>query len=76
MSFVIPCPNCGPRDAAEFRYGGEIADGPANQPRVQAERWLHRFGCGRWLRVERDVRINVVHRAEWLAPIARDGTDR
>jgi len=74
MSFLLSCPNCGPREVYEFRYGGEIvaasATGanplPSNQPGVQKERWFHRFGCRRWLVAERDVRNNAVLRTHWL----------
>jgi sarcosine oxidase subunit delta len=64
MSFLLTCPNCGPRDVQEFRYGGQLAAPPAgtNLPEVQQERWYHRLGCRRWLRAERDVRTNEVRR--------------
>ncbi len=69
MSFLLNCPNCGPREVHEFRYGGQIlppADGssrPAsNLPEVQRERWYHRLGCRCWLTAERDLRTNeVIH---------------
>jgi len=69
MSFLLRCPNCGPRDATEFRFGGEILSGQtgSNLPRVQRERWFHRFGCRRWLTAERDVRTNAVLGTAWLA---------
>lgn len=62
MSFLLPCPNCGPRDVSEFRYGGQLiaAGQPANQPGPQRERWYHRLGCRRWFTAERDVRTNTV----------------
>ena len=68
MSFLLTCPNCGPRDVHEFRYGGQIlpactAPGclpGSNLPSVQRERWYHRFGCRCWLLAERDVRTNEV----------------
>jgi sarcosine oxidase delta subunit len=60
MSFLIPCPNCGPRDVSEFRHGGELPAGAANQPGPQRERWYHRLGCRRWLVAVRDVRTNAV----------------
>lgn len=68
MSFMLPCPNCGPRDVAEYRYGGEIAapTAPTNLPGRQRERWYHRFGCRRWLAVERDVRTNQILATHWL----------
>ena len=74
MSFFLTCPNCGSRDVLEFRYGGEAAAALSatdstrlnNQPTIQKERWFHRFGCKRWLVVERDVRTNSVVRTAWL----------
>jgi heterotetrameric sarcosine oxidase delta subunit len=67
MSFVLVCPNCGPRPVDEFRYGGEIlvpnpAPGGAfhNLPGPQRERWYHRLGCRRWFAAARDVRTNTV----------------
>ena len=74
MSFLLTCPNCGPRDVSEFRYGGQIlpmsGDPPrptgSNLPGPQRERWYHRFGCRRWLVAERDVRTNEVLQTSWL----------
>jgi sarcosine oxidase delta subunit len=70
MSFLLTCPNCGPRDVAEFRYAGQIISEPASQgsnlPGPQQERWHHRVGCRRWLRAQRDVRTNEVISTAWL----------
>jgi sarcosine oxidase subunit delta len=67
MSFLLPCPNCGPRDVDEFRYGGQLPSGDgSNLPGPQVERWYHRFGCRRWLIAERDVRTNRVLQTRWL----------
>ena len=66
MSFLIPCPNCGPRDVSEFRHGGQIAATATNLPGPQRARWYHRLGCRRWLVAERDVRSNEVLRTGWL----------
>jgi heterotetrameric sarcosine oxidase delta subunit len=74
MSFLLRCPNCGLRDVAEFRYGGQIGSGapdaPAgpgsNLPGAQFERWFHRLGCRRWLTAERDLRTNTVLGTGWL----------
>jgi sarcosine oxidase subunit delta len=62
MSFLLTCPQCGPRDVGEFRYGGQIvpAWSGGNLPGSQQERWYHRLGCRRWLAAERDVRTNTV----------------
>ena len=69
MSFLLNYPNCGPREVSEYRYGGEIArpNGAMNLPGPQRERWYHRFGCRRWLAVERDVRTNEVLQIGWLS---------
>ena len=38
MSFLLPCPNCGPRDVYEFRYGGEHRLRP--KPDASGEAWV------------------------------------
>lgn len=77
---LIPCPWCGPRDAAEFRHVGEIRQRPdvavttpvewrsylyvaSNPAGWTNERWYHRAGCRRFLRVERHTVTNEVRRA-------------
>ncbi|MFQ5944479.1 MAG: sarcosine oxidase subunit delta, partial [Anaerolineales bacterium] len=35
---LLECPNCGPRNASEFRYGGEVQSRPAPEDSGQA-RW-------------------------------------
>ena len=37
MSFLLDCPDCGPRDVYEFRYGGEVGTRPA--PGSTAAQW-------------------------------------
>jgi sarcosine oxidase delta subunit len=69
MSFLLTCPNCGPREVHEFRFGGQILEPEgqgSNLPGPQRERWYHRFGCRRWIVAERDVRTNAVKRSGWL----------
>ena len=76
MSFLLPCPACGPRDVYEFRYGGEVGSRPApgsdaatwsgylyersNVSGVEQAWWFHRGGCRRWFQAERDTRDNRV----------------
>ena len=78
MSFLIRCPNCGERDASEFRHGGELRDCPAdlsddrvwadyvfgraNTPGDQTEWWYHRLGCGRWFIAVRHCTTNEMAR--------------
>ena len=80
MSFLLPCPNCGPRDVNEFAYAGEVTHRPSEAPSqhelsayvyfrrnvagVQREWWYHRFGCELWFVAERDTRTNEVLRTE------------
>jgi sarcosine oxidase, subunit delta len=69
MSFLLPCPQCGPREVYEFRYGGQVPpsdNAGSNLPGPQQERWYHRFGCRRWLAARRDVRTNEVLDTGWL----------
>ena len=76
MSFLLPCPNCGPRDVNEFSYQGEVTVRPKESPRFeeltsylyyrnnvagpQREWWFHRDGCELWFLAERDTRTNDV----------------
>jgi heterotetrameric sarcosine oxidase delta subunit len=76
MSFLLPCPNCGPRDVNEFSCAGEVTVRPKSSPSlreltsyvyfrrnvagVQREWWVHRSGCGEWFIAERDTRTNDV----------------
>ena len=83
MSFLLPCPNCGPRDVNEFVYGGELTQRPQHAPSLeeltayvygrrnvagrQREWWFHRFGCELWFQAERDTRTNEVLAVELVA---------
>ena len=80
MSFVLHCPNCGPREVTDFAFGGEVTQRPGSRPSarelyayaymrrnvagVQREWWNHRSGCRAWFLAERDTRSNVVR---WTA---------
>ena len=86
MSFLLACPNCGPRGVYEFRYGGEFNPRPSapesyerwatylymrrNVAGVQEEWWFHRAGCRRWFRARRDTVSNQVLETFW----AEDGS--
>jgi sarcosine oxidase subunit delta len=81
MSYVLTCPNCGPREVTDFGFGGELNPRPKSAPSlrelgeynyfrrnvagVQQEWWLHRSGCGEWFIAERNTLTNEVH---WTAP--------
>ncbi len=76
MSFLLPCPHCGPRPVDEFAYFGEVTRRPKASPTLeeltdyvyfrdnvagpQQEWWQHRTGCGEWFLAERDTRTNEV----------------
>jgi sarcosine oxidase subunit delta len=76
MSFLLPCPHCGPRSVDEFAYFGEVTRRPHASPTLaeltdyvyfrdnvagpQREWWQHRLGCGEWFLAERDTRTNEV----------------
>jgi heterotetrameric sarcosine oxidase delta subunit len=76
MSFLVPCPWCGPRPAEEFGCRGEVTVRPegsaslreltdylyfrANAAGPQREWWNHRRGCGAWFVAERDTRTNEI----------------
>lgn len=42
---LIPCPHCGDRDEAEFRYGGEVHphSGPRSETPISTEQWGERL---------------------------------
>jgi heterotetrameric sarcosine oxidase delta subunit len=77
MPFLVRCPHCGPREATEYVYGGELTERPTERPErrdlnlylyerentagLQREWWFHAAGCNRWLVVERDTVTNEVH---------------
>ena len=81
MSFLLPCPNCGPRRVDEYTYGGELQARPAatvspaawgrylygrrNVAGLQTEWWYHRLGGGRGFLAERNTLTNEVQRTYW-----------
>ena len=80
MSFLLTCPDCGPRDVNEFATTGEVLKRPGaeatlreltdyiyfrrNVAGVQREWWHHSLGCGTWFLAERDTRTNDVLKVE------------
>jgi len=80
MSFLVPCPHCGPRDVHEFATTGEVLTRPQAAPSLeeltryiysrhnaagrQREWWYHRLGCGEWFVAVRDTRTNDVLEVE------------
>ena len=76
MSFLLPCPTCGPRPVDEYSYGGEVTSRPSssederglfsylyfrrNVAGPQREWWFHSSGCREWFQAERDTRTNEV----------------
>jgi sarcosine oxidase subunit delta len=81
MSFLLACPQCGPRDVYEFRWGGARGRRPApgasreswvgylylreNPAGPLEEWWYHRMGCRRWFLAVRDTRSNEVEQTFW-----------
>jgi sarcosine oxidase subunit delta len=78
VTFLITCPNCGPREALEFSFGGETTRraGPGSTDRElatylyfrrnvdgwQTEWWVHRSGCRAWFLAERQTATNEIRR--------------
>jgi len=76
MGFQIACPNCGSRDAYEFKFGLEVKDIPGpdagakewrhyfyfneNVCGVQEEWWCHTMGCGAWFKTKRNTATNEI----------------
>lgn len=87
MSFLLTCPNCGPREVTDFSFGGEVSARPLSRPStrelnayvylrrnvagLQREWWQHRSGCRAWFLAERDTRSDAVL---WTA-LAADAPD-
>jgi sarcosine oxidase subunit delta len=81
MTFVVPCPNCGPREVDEFSFGGESTKRPEpgspeaeltrylyfrrNVQGWETEWWYHRDGCRRWFLAERHTVTNRFRNARW-----------
>jgi methylglutamate dehydrogenase subunit B len=84
MSFLLACPNCGPRPVEEFTCAGEVTKRPKGTPSqreltsylyfrrnvagVQREWWYHSLGCEMWFQAERDTRTNEVLLTELTTP--------
>ena len=76
MGFEICCPNCGPRNVYEFKFGLEVKDDPGpgaglkewrqyiyfnkNICGVQEEWWCHSSGCLAWFKIKRDTCTNKI----------------
>ncbi len=81
MSFLLPCPNCGPRSVYEFDFGGEYHARPSinssaqewtrylylktNSTGEQKEWWYHRLGCRLWFLAVRNTSTNQVRVTYW-----------
>ena len=81
MTFLITCPNCGPREALEFAFGGETTRraGPTATDRElaaslyfrrnvdgwQTEWWVHQSGCRAWFLAERHTTTNEITHAPY-----------
>jgi heterotetrameric sarcosine oxidase delta subunit len=59
---LVPCPQCGPREPAEFVCLGETTPREIyyrdNTKGGVAELWWHKHGCRQWLRLTRDTATN------------------
>jgi heterotetrameric sarcosine oxidase delta subunit len=76
VSFILSCPNCGPRAVDEYSYGGEVtvrATSAGDQRGLfhylyfrnntagdQREWWFHSSGCREWFQAERNTTRNEV----------------
>ena len=63
---LVPCPYCGPRNASEFRWCGEVKPRPDSN-RATPEQWRDYLylksngaGCGRYFRTERHTLTNEI----------------
>lgn len=81
MSFLIACPNCGPRCVYEFHFGGQYQIRPSpespdrewaryryfreNTSEEQLEWWLHSKGCRCWFLGTRRPDTNKIISTFW-----------
>jgi sarcosine oxidase subunit delta len=81
VSFLLTCPNCGPRAVDEYSYGGEVTNRPAssdderalfhylyfrrNTANEQREWWFHSAGCREWFQADRNTTDNTVLRTAY-----------
>lgn len=89
VSFLIACPNCGPRSAYEFRSGGEYQRRPSgdapdrawagylyfrkNSAEEHIEWWYHSSGCRLWFLASRDTSTNRVTGTFWPEELKKRG---
>jgi heterotetrameric sarcosine oxidase delta subunit len=89
VSFLLRCPNCGPRPIDEFSYGGEVTQRVTtsederalfsylyfrrNVAGAQREWQFHSSGCREWFQVERDTRDNTVLRTAYPGGLEEGG---
>jgi heterotetrameric sarcosine oxidase delta subunit len=89
VPFLLRCPHCGPREATEFVYGGELTERPRERPERRElssylyvrenpagalrEWWFHAAGCDRWLVATRDTTSGEVHETAPAEAAAHDG---
>jgi heterotetrameric sarcosine oxidase delta subunit len=78
VSFILTCPNCGPRAVDEYSYGGEVTTRATSSTEERAlfhylyfrtntdgdqlEWWFHSSGCREWFQAERNTTRNEVLR--------------
>ena len=81
MSFLLACPNCGPRSVYEFNHAGEYQPRPGpdaaapewtrylylreNTAGDQLEWWYHWMGCRLWFLAVRNNSTNRVQTTFW-----------
>ena len=86
MSFLLTCPNCGPRPVDEYAYGGEVTTRPTssederalfsylyfkrNTAADQREWWYHSSGCREWFQAERNTTSNTVLQTAYPGELA------
>jgi heterotetrameric sarcosine oxidase delta subunit len=81
---LLPCPNCGERNASEFRFGGEVTRRPAPDrvtPATWADylhmrtntlgvqrEWWYHSACGCWFIAERHTKTHDVLSTYFWSP--------
>jgi heterotetrameric sarcosine oxidase delta subunit len=81
---LLPCPNCGPRNVSEYRFGGEVTNRPAPEQTTPAtwaaylymrqnvlgvqREWWYHSACGCWFVAERHTKTQDIQSTYFWSP--------
>jgi heterotetrameric sarcosine oxidase delta subunit len=71
VSFLLRCPHCGPREATEFAYGGELVERPVERPELRRDLNVYLYLRSNPAGVQREWWFHAAGCNRWLVA-ARD----